>query len=145
MLILIMVVILIVFVRRVIEFMLIYEFLFVLIMFGLMLIGYSYERLMARFMIIFYSFVFSGPALMMLLLIDKVFLLERWNSCHYLTSWFLVLSFIVKFPIFGFHYWLPVAHVEASTMGSIILARVLLKIGGIGLWYTFKYFNFIIK
>jgi len=56
---------------------------------------------------------------------------------------FLVFSFIVKFPVFGFHYWLPVAHVEASTIGSIILARVLLKIGGIGALYMVKYINYM--
>ena len=52
---------------------------------------------------------------------------------------------MVKFPIFGFHYWLPVAHVEASTIGSILLAGVLLKIGSIGLFYLVVYINFIIK
>jgi len=51
----------------------------------------------------------------------------------------------VKFPIFGFHYWLPVAHVEASTVGSMLLAGVLLKLGSIGLFYVLTYLNFIVK
>jgi NADH:ubiquinone oxidoreductase subunit 4 (subunit M) len=51
----------------------------------------------------------------------------------------------VKFPIFGFHYWLPVAHVEASTIGSILLAGVLLKLGSVGLMYVIMYLNFIVK
>ena len=58
---------------------------------------------------------------------------------------FIVGSFIVKFPIFGVHYWLPVAHVEASTIGSILLAGILLKIGSIGLIYVVIYLEFIIK
>lgn len=41
-------------------------------------------------------------------------------------------SFLVKFPIFFLHIWLPKAHVEAPIMGSIILAGILLKLGGIG-------------
>jgi NADH:ubiquinone oxidoreductase subunit 4 (subunit M) len=51
----------------------------------------------------------------------------------------------VKFPIFGFHYWLPVAHVEASTIGSMVLAGVLLKLGSVGLMYVVMYINFVLK
>jgi NADH-quinone oxidoreductase subunit M len=52
---------------------------------------------------------------------------------------------MVKFPIFGVHYWLPVAHVEASTIGSILLAGALLKLGSVGLFYVVSYICFIIK
>jgi NADH-quinone oxidoreductase subunit M len=52
---------------------------------------------------------------------------------------------MVKFPIFGFHYWLPVAHVEASTIGSIVLAGILLKAGSVGLMYVIIYINFLLK
>lgn len=40
-----------------------------------------------------------------------------------------LLTFLVKLPIFPFHIWLPEAHVEAPTIGSVILASILLKIG----------------
>jgi len=46
--------------------------------------------------------------------------------------WAFFLAFAVKVPIFPFHTWLPDAHVEAPTPGSVILAGVLLKMGTYG-------------
>lgn len=43
-------------------------------------------------------------------------------------------SFAVKIPLFPFHIWLPEAHVEAPTAGSVVLAGVLLKLGVFGLY-----------
>ena len=46
---------------------------------------------------------------------------------------FLFLAFAIKLPVFPFHTWLPNAHVQAPTAASMILAGVLLKMGGYGL------------
>ncbi|HEY2149202.1 MAG TPA: NADH-quinone oxidoreductase subunit M [Vicinamibacterales bacterium] len=54
----------------------------------------------------------------------------------HLQFWFFVafaLAFAIKVPLFPFHTWLPDAHVEAPTAGSVILAGVLLKMGTYGL------------
>src|SRR5215510_3067022 len=47
--------------------------------------------------------------------------------------WAFALAFLIKVPLFPFHTWLPDAHVEAPTAGSVLLAGVLLKMGTYGL------------
>ena len=49
-----------------------------------------------------------------------------------LSFWGFFLAFAIKVPLFPFHTWLPDAHVEAPTAGSVILAGVLLKMGTYG-------------
>lgn len=53
----------------------------------------------------------------------------------------LLLPFLVKFPLFGVHYWLPLAHVEAPLIGRILLAGILLKLGGYGVLVVFRVFT----
>ncbi len=49
-----------------------------------------------------------------------------------LAFWGIFIAFAIKVPLFPFHTWLPDAHVEAPTAGSVILAGVLLKLGCYG-------------
>ncbi len=59
--------------------------------------------------------------------------LDNYYFDTYLQKWLWIgmfLSFAIKVPMWPFHTWLPDAHVEAPTVGSIILAGILLKVGG---------------
>ncbi|HXJ29816.1 MAG TPA: NADH-quinone oxidoreductase subunit M [Gemmatimonadales bacterium] len=66
---------------------------------------------------------------------DYAFLLANATGLGSLAWWFFgafFLAFAIKVPMFPFHTWLPDAHVEAPTAGSVILAGVLLKMGTYG-------------
>jgi NADH-quinone oxidoreductase subunit M len=75
---------------------------------------------------------------------DYTELLSRWDSLQgtlfglpittvkAVAFWAFVIAFAIKVPIFPFHTWLPDAHTEAPTAGSMILAGVLLKLGAFG-------------
>jgi NADH-quinone oxidoreductase subunit M len=58
---------------------------------------------------------------------------SSWVSPQVVIFLLLLAGFAIKVPMFPFHTWLPLAHVEAPTAGSIILAGVLLKVGTYGL------------
>lgn len=108
--------------------------------------GTNPERLSAMYYLVLYTTLASFP-----LLVNLVCVEQEWGRADVVSTPFLDavltpastlwgvrmigfgLAFLVKTPMYGVHLWLPKAHVEASTVGRMVLAGVLLKTGTMGL------------
>jgi NADH-quinone oxidoreductase subunit M len=97
----------------------------------------------------FFLYTFGGSALMLVAILVLYFMnaratgqptfdllqLQRFDVPTAAQTWLFLafaLGFAIKVPLFPFHTWLPDAHVEAPTAGSVILAGILLKMGTYG-------------
>lgn len=104
--------------------------------------GYQPERIQAGIYIVIYTVAASLPLLVGIIYLRStlrslnVFVLSRVNTLFLpvVLCFFSFFAFFVKLPVYGLHIWLPKAHVEAPLAGSILLAGVLLKLGGYGLF-----------
>nr|QNT26903.1 NADH dehydrogenase subunit 4 [Trigonopterus ancora] len=112
----------------------------------LLIIGWGVqpERISAGVYLLFYTLLFSLPMMLALFYLYKVFFTLEFYFFLPVNSVVLYLCmnfvFFVKMPMFFIHLWLPKAHVEAPISGSMILAGVMLKMGGYGLMRVMKIF-----
>lgn len=121
--------------------------------------GTKYKRIEASYRFILYTF--SGSLLMILSIIIigllygttnleyLIYNMQSSNKDTIILLWILFsISLLVKLPIFPFHTWLPIVHVESPTIGSILLAAILLKLSTFGfIKYNiplFSYYNIYI-
>uniref|UniRef100_Q56GR4 NADH-ubiquinone oxidoreductase chain 4 n=4 Tax=montium subgroup TaxID=32352 RepID=Q56GR4_9MUSC len=101
--------------------------------------GYQPERLQAGVYLLFYTLLVSLPMLIgIFYLMNKTgsmnfYLMNNFMFNYDLLYFCLLCAFLVKMPMFLVHLWLPKAHVEAPVSGSMILAGIMLKLGGYGL------------
>ena len=115
--------------------------------------GHTPEREEATLYIIFYTVIGGRLHIVGLIGMDYIFgttsflrvisLVRGRISRIWVLGWWLclIVPFLIKAPCYGFHFWLPKAHVEAPVRGSIILAAIILKLGIFGL---FRYSNIIL-
>nr|YP_009694677.1 NADH dehydrogenase subunit 4 [Thitarodes damxungensis]QEI59718.1 NADH dehydrogenase subunit 4 [Thitarodes damxungensis] len=101
--------------------------------------GYQVERIQASMYLLFYTLFASLPLLLGIFFMYEeinsmiIYLMKFYNFNLFILYFVMIFAFLVKMPMYFFHLWLPKAHVEASVSGSMILAGIMLKLGGYGM------------
>lgn len=121
-----------------------YELTLIPVIFSLLGYGSQVEKIRACYYLIFYTLFFGIPFLFIVSYVSLFFNFVYFDFfiCYELV-FLLSLCFLVKFPVYFLHLWLPKAHVEAPTSIRILLAGIILKLGGVGLYRFRRSLNFL--
>nr|QGN05592.1 NADH dehydrogenase subunit 4 [Lucanus maculifemoratus taiwanus] len=99
--------------------------------------GYQPERIQAGVYLLFYTLMASLPMMISIFYYYSIYgtldFFFMFGVNYFMFYICMSLVFFVKIPMYFVHLWLPKAHVEASVAGSMILAGIMLKLGGYGL------------
>nr|YP_009353465.1 NADH dehydrogenase subunit 4 [Ancylostoma tubaeforme]AQX91015.1 NADH dehydrogenase subunit 4 [Ancylostoma tubaeforme] len=112
----------------------------------IMILGYGsqIEKINSGYYLLFYAAICSFP---FLFIYYKSMFMFSFCYFDFVISWelffILSLSFMMKFPVYFLHLWLPKAHVEAPTTASMLLAGLLLKLGTAGYLRILSSMNFV--
>ena len=98
----------------------------------ILLFGYQPEKMSSSVSLLTYTVVGSLP-LLFFVSTSPFSLRSSFSTLNCASSILVLLSFMIKSPLFYLHAWLPKAHTEAPLLGSMLLSGIMLKFGGYGI------------